>query len=111
MNFIVKLLVRTIAISIAAYIVPGVVIDSFWIAVVTAVVFGLLNTILKPVLIILTIPINIMTLGLFTLVINTVIVLLTSNIVAGFNINSFGAAFMFSIVLWLVNWFLDRVSG
>ena len=110
MSFFIKLLIRTIAISVAAYIVPGVVVENFWVAVVAAIVLGLLNSVLKPILLILTIPINILTLGLFTLVINTFIILLTSNIVSGFSVNSFGAAFIFSIILWLVNWFLESIS-
>jgi putative membrane protein len=73
------------------------------VALVVAVVLGFLNTIIKPILIILTLPIEILTLGLFTFVINACLVLLTSKIVGGFYVKSFWWALVFSLVLFLVN--------
>ncbi len=107
---LVGLLVRTIAIAITAYLVPGVVITDWVAAVVAAVVLGILNLVVRPLLLILTIPVNIMTLGLFTLVINTAMILLATKIVPGFKVDSFWTAFIFSLVLSLVSWFLESLG-
>lgn len=101
---------RTLAVGVAAYLVPGVAVTDIWGAVVAAIVLGILNTIVRPVLLFLTLPINILSLGLFTLVINTVIVLIAAEVVPGFGVSGFWAAFWFSLVLTVVNWFLDRTT-
>jgi putative membrane protein len=106
-----KLILRTLAVGVAAYVAPGVEITSIWGAVVAAIVLGILNSILRPILLFLTLPVTILTLGLFALVINTLIILITARIVPGFAVDGFWAAFAFSIVLALVNWFLERVDG
>ena len=105
-----KLLLRTLAVGVAAYLVPGVMVTDIWGAVVAAIVLGILNSILRPILLFLTLPVTILTLGLFALVINTVMVLIAAEIVPGFDVSGFWAAFSFSIVLTLVNWFLERLS-
>jgi putative membrane protein len=110
MNWITKLVLRVAAVGIAAYIVPGVTITGIEAAVVAAIVLGILNSILKPILIILTLPVTIMTLGLFTVVINTAMVLLAASIVPGFAVNGFWTALIFSIVLALVNGFLNKLG-
>jgi putative membrane protein len=96
---IARLLLYSVAVLITAYILPGVDIGSFWIAIVVAAVLSLLNGFLKPVLIILTIPVTVFTLGLFLLVINALIVLLAAGIVPGFAVNGFWWALLFSIIL------------
>jgi putative membrane protein len=105
-----KLLFRTLAVGIAAYLVPGVSVTGVWSAVIAAVVLGILNSFLRPILLVLTIPINILSLGLFTLVINTLMVLLAADVVPGFAVASFWAAFWFSVVMWVVNEFLERLD-
>lgn len=110
MGLIVKLVVRTLAVGAAAYLVPGVRIDNVWAAVVAVIVLGILNSVVRPLLLMLTIPVNILTLGLFTLVINTIMILLAAELVPGFSVNGFWTAFWFSIVLTLVNWFLEQVG-
>ena len=81
------------------------------IAVLAAgLILGILNSVLKPILVVLTLPVNILTLGLFTLVINALLVLLAARIVPGFEVVSFAAAFWFGLVLSVVNWFLNRVG-
>jgi putative membrane protein len=107
---IVFLLIRTVAIAITAYVVPGVYVADWFAALVAAVVLGLLNSVLRPVLLVLTIPVNILTLGLFTLVINTAMVMLAAKIVPGFKVDSFWTALIFSLVLSLVNWFLEKLG-
>lgn len=96
---IARLLMYSIAVLITAYILPGVHVKDFWIAVVVATLLTLLNAFLKPILIILTIPITFFTLGLFLLVINALIIILTDYLVRGFEVDGFWWALLFSIVL------------
>lgn len=98
------------AVLITAYLVPGVILTDFWTAVILVVVLGLLNMVVKPILILLTLPINVLTLGLFTFVINGLIVLIASNIIIGFNVASFWYGLLFSIVLSFVNGFLNSLK-
>jgi putative membrane protein len=84
MNFIIKILLSAFAVIISAYILPGVAVADFFVAVILALVFGLLNVTLKPLLIILTIPFTIFTFGLFLLVINALVILVADAIVPGF---------------------------
>lgn len=102
MNIFIQLFLQTVAVLIAAYLVPGIYVDSLFTAFVLAIVIGLLNAIVKPILIILTLPATIMTLGLFLLIINAFIVYLAAQIVPGFQVESTASAIIFSIVLWLV---------
>lgn len=110
MKFLTKWLISTLAIIIAAYLIPAVEIDGLFSAFVAALVLGLINTVLKPILIILTLPINILTLGLFTLVINAGLVLLTDVIVPGFAIAGFWWAMLFSVVLSLLTFALNQLA-
>jgi putative membrane protein len=103
MKTIMHWFLRAVAVLITAYLLPGIVVESFFVALAVAVVLGFLNMILKPILVILTLPINILTLGLFTLVINAGIILLTSALVEGFLVSSFWWALLFSLILSLVN--------
>jgi putative membrane protein len=96
-------LVATLAIVITAYLVPGVVVSGFFAALVTALVLGIINAFLRPLLLVLTLPINVLTLGLFTLVINAALIMLTSALVQGFYVPGFWWALLFSVVLMLVN--------
>lgn len=107
---ILSLLVRTLAIIAAAYIVPGVTVSSFWIGLVTAIVLGIVNLLIRPLVLLLTLPINVLTLGLFTFVVNALMVLLVSAIIPGFRIRDFGSAILFAVVLWLINWFLSALA-
>lgn len=110
MKFLIHLLVYALAIFATAYIMPGVAVRSFWTAIVVAIVLGFINTVIKPILIILTLPITIFTLGLFTLVLNALLILLASAIVPGFIVVNFWWALLYSLVLSVVNWFLNHRS-
>ena len=88
---------------IAAYIIPGVRVDGFVTALIVAIVLGLFNSIVKPVLTILTIPITIITLGLFLLVLNVLMVYATDALVDGFDVSGFLAALLFSILVSIVS--------
>ena len=87
---------------------PGVHVDSYTTAIVFAIVLGLLNIFLKPLLILLTLPLTIITFGLFLLVVNTITVLVASDWVKGFKIDSFGDGLLFSLVLSLITSLLTR---
>ncbi len=109
MGIIVSLLVNAVAVFATGYILPGVHINNFVTAIIVAIVLGILNTFIKPILIILTLPINIITFWLFTFVINAVLVLIASSIVPGFKVDGFFWALAFSLVLSLVSSFLNTL--
>ena len=103
MQIIINLLVNGLAVFITAQLLPGVSINNFTTAIIVGVVLGIINTLIKPVLLILTLPLNIMTLGLFTFILNGLLILLTSMLITGFSVKNFWWAFLFSIVISLVN--------
>ncbi|WP_224982256.1 phage holin family protein [Geomonas agri] len=109
MGFIVKWLVHAVAIVITAYFLPGVHLSGFGAALITAVVLGLINTFIRPVLMLLTLPFNILTLGLLTFVINALLIMLTSALVRGFTVDGFLWALLFSLVLSVVNFILNAI--
>jgi len=111
MNFIIKLLLSTVAVLISSYILPGVHVNSFLIALLLALVLSLLNAIVKPILVVLTIPLTIVTLGIFLLIINALIILIADAIMGGaFYVEGFWWALLFSIVLSVTNSLLDEIS-
>jgi putative membrane protein len=109
MGFILKLLLSAVAVYIADYLIDGVSISSLTTTLIVAIVLGLLNAIVKPILVILTIPVTILTLGLFLLVINVIIVYIAAALVPGFAVDGFISALLFSIVVSLVTWLLDSI--
>lgn len=96
-------LLATIAIGVSAYVVPGVSVTLEG-AIIAAVVLGALNLFIRPILLFISLPITILTLGLFSLVINAGLVMLASAVVPGFVIPGFWTALLFAVVLALVNW-------
>lgn len=105
---IIHWIVSVVAILIAAYLIPGVHITLVG-AIVLAVVLGIFNIFLKPILLVLTLPITILTLGLFSLVINALLVMLADVLVPGFSIGGFWIALLFSVVVSIVNAFFHLV--
>ena len=103
MSSITKLFINTIAVIITAYLLPGVEVESFMSAVIVAIVLAILNNILKPILIIITIPVTILSFGLFLLVINAAIILLADDLIDGFIVNGFWWALIFSFVMSFIN--------
>ncbi len=103
MKLFLQWAISAIAIGITAYLVPGASV-TFWGAIILAVVLAALNLLIRPILFILTLPITILTLGLFSLVINALLVLLASVIVPGFAVAGFWWAMLFAVVLAVVNW-------
>ncbi|MGV6828003.1 MAG: phage holin family protein [Flavobacteriales bacterium] len=109
MKFITKLIVTAIAVIILSYLLPGVEIVNYTYALLVALVLGLLNSFLKPILIFATLPATIITLGLFLLVINAGIILLADYFLSGFTVHSFWWALLFSILLSIVQSLLNSL--
>jgi len=110
MSFIISLLVSTIAVLTAAYVTPGAEIANVLTAVVVAVVLGFMNAVVKPILLVLTLPINILTLGLFTVVINLLVLTMVDALVPGFSLGGLFPAIVFAIVLSVLNSFLSNLA-
>ncbi len=102
-SVLVSWVVSAMVIFSIAYILPGTTVVDFTAALVVALVLGIINALLKPILLILTLPINILTLGLFTFILNALLIILVSNVVPGFIVDGFLAALIFGIVLSVVN--------
>ena len=107
MKFVYKVVVTSFAVVITAKLLPGVYLPNYIVAILVAIVLSLLNTFLRPLLVLLTIPASILTFGLFLLFLNAFMILLTSSIVDDFKIDSFGTAFIFSIILSLITFLLE----
>ena len=99
MNLILRILLSAVAVVILSKILPGVGVDTYTTAIIVAIVLSLLNFIVKPILIILTLPVTILTLGLFLLIINAIIILLADYFVNGFQVNNLWWALLFSLLL------------
>ena len=110
MRFLINWFLYALAIGITAYILPGVYLEGIFAALVTAAILGFVNGILRPVLFIFTLPLTILTLGLFTFVLNAFMVLLTAAIVPGFDVASFWWAVLFSLVLSVFVFILGEVT-
>ncbi len=111
MKTLFHLLLSTLAVLVSAYLIPGVVVEGVWPAFVVAVVLGILNISVRPVLLFLTLPVTVLTFGLFALVVNTLMILLASALVPGFEVSSFVTAFLFGIVLSLVSAFVKMLEA
>jgi Predicted membrane protein len=107
MSFITKILATAVAVLIAARFLSGIHIDGVLTAVLVAVVLGLLNTFIKPILIILTIPITVITLGLFLLVINVLIIKWAADIVPGFKVDNWMWALLFGFIVSIISSFIN----
>ncbi len=108
MNLITRLLFSSVAVIIATYLLPGIAItgsslDAFITSFIVAIIISLLNATVKPLLIILTIPLTVVTLGLFLLVINAIVIMIAGSIVPGFIVDNFWWALIFSVLLTIIN--------
>lgn len=111
MGFILKLLVSSLAVFFSAYILDGVYLNGFPTAILVALLMGFLNAFLKPILIILTIPITLITFGLFLLAINAAIIMLADYALSGFTVDSFFTAVIFSIIVSVITWLLEALAN
>ncbi len=104
MGIVISILVNALAVAVAAYLLtPHVRLDGFMSALIVALIMALINTFVKPIITLLTLPINLLTLGLFTFIINGVLILFISGVVDGFQVQNFGWAVIFSIVLSVIS--------
>ncbi|OGL61973.1 hypothetical protein A3C09_01435 [Candidatus Uhrbacteria bacterium RIFCSPHIGHO2_02_FULL_47_44] len=114
MELLLRWLLNALALIIVANVVPGIHVDSFYHALIAALILGLANALVRPILIVLTLPVTILTLGLFILVINALMILLASTIVKGFTVTGFVPAFLAAIALWFMsmvtNWFIQSTE-
>ncbi|UOB18884.1 phage holin family protein [Abyssalbus ytuae] len=102
MKFIIKILLSALAVIVLAKVLPGVSVDSYLTAIIVALVLSLLNFIVKPILVILTLPVTIITLGLFLLIINAIIIILADKLIGGFDVTTLWWAIIFSLLLSLL---------
>ena len=109
MKLIIRWLLSAGALMLIAYYVPGIRVAGFYYALVAALILGLINALIRPVIIFLTLPINILTLGLFTLVINTVLFWFASTFVKGFYVAGFWPAFWGALIMWIFGWFINSL--
>jgi putative membrane protein len=110
MNFLLRIVITAVVAFALSYILPGIHIDTFWTAMVFALILAVLNFFLKPILIFLTLPITILTFGLFLIVINALIVWFASDLVHGIWVKNFGWALLFSLLLSLLTSMLYKDS-
>lgn len=103
MRIIVSILLNALALITTAYIVPGVSVDSFQTAILAAIILGLLNTFIRPILLVLTLPLNVLTLGLFTFVVNAIVLWMVTLVVKGLQIESMMITLLAAVVLTVVS--------
>lgn len=103
MSILINWLLSALTILLTSQIVPGFKVDTFTTALIVAFALGIVNAVIKPILIILTLPINILTLGLFTFVINAGLILLVDRFVPGFQVEGFTPALIAALVLWIIS--------
>lgn len=111
MGLLVRWLILTAAIMVASYLIQGIEVNGFFSAFFAAAILGVLNVFFRPVLLILTLPINILTLGFFTFIINAVLLKMASGVISGFVVHGFWSAvfggLIISVVSWLLNSFIN----
>lgn len=111
MRIIISWLILTFAVLAVPYVVSGIHVNGILTAIVVAAVLGFLNTVIKPVVTILTLPINIITLGLFSIILNGLFFWFVAVIVSGFSIDSFWSAIWGALVITILNWVMNKAFG
>ena len=109
MRFLLRLVINAVAVFLAANLVPGIHVAGAGAALVAGIILGFVNAVIKPVLVLLTLPFTILTLGLFIFVVNAICLALVAWLVPGFGLSGFGAAFIGAIVISLVSWLLNAI--
>jgi len=111
MKLLLRLAINVLALLVVEYLLPGFHLASLWTAVVAAIVIGLVNTFIRPILQLIALPISILTFGITALLINVLLLWGSSKLVPGFTIANFWTAFFASIILALVSWFMHRLAS
>jgi putative membrane protein len=109
MRFLLRLLLNGLAIMVAAWFVPGVRLAGVVPAIVAGMILGFVNALVRPVLLLLTLPFTLLTLGLFIFIVNAVCFALTAALVPGFDLSGFSAAFFGALVVTMVSWLLNAL--
>lgn len=109
MKTILRWILTSLAIMLIAYFLPGVVINGLWSAMWVVVFLAIVNVLIKPLLILITLPINILTLGLFTFVINALLIMLASSVIKGFSVSGFITALLFSLLLSIASYAINLI--
>src|SRR5687768_11355063 len=109
MSFLARLLLNGVAIVVASYFIPGLVLDGVAPAVMAGIILGFINAVVRPILFFLTLPFTLLTLGLFVFVLNAICVALTAAVVPGFEIEGFRAAFVGALVITVISWVLNSL--
>jgi putative membrane protein len=111
MRLLINILLTAVAVWVADYFIPGVALESYVTAIIAGVVLGVVNALIRPIVLLLTLPINFLTLGLFTFVINALMVMLVAEIVPGFEVTGFWAALLFSVIVSILKMLINRLDG
>jgi putative membrane protein len=106
-GLMIRWLILAFAVMLASYFISGIRVDGFWSALIAAALLAFLNAFFRPILFILTLPITLLTLGLFTFVINAFLLMMVSGVIDGFHVDSFGAGLLGALVISLVSWLLS----
>ena len=106
----IRILLSAVSVMMVSYLLPGVSVTSFWVAFLFSLLLAFLNYTVKPILVILTLPLTVLTLGLFLWVVNTIMVLMAATFINGLTISGFGWGLLFSLVLSITNTFLFDIS-
>jgi putative membrane protein len=106
-GLLIRWLILTFAITVASFLMDGIEVSGFLSALGAAAILGILNAFFRPILIVLTLPINVLTLGLFTFVINAMLLKMVSGVITGFQVHGFWPAVFGSLVISVVSWFLS----
>ena len=104
MGILIRWFFLTAAVAIASYLIDGIEVRGFWSAFFAAAILGILNAVFRPILILLTLPLNVLTLGLFTFVINAVLLMMASGVISGFVVKDFWSAFFGALIISIVGW-------
>jgi putative membrane protein len=110
MSILIRWLLSALALMLVAYIIPGIELSNFYIALITAVIIGLLNLFIRPILVLITLPINIITLGLFTFVLNALLFWFAASFIDGFSVSGFWAAFFGALVFSVISSILSNLA-
>jgi putative membrane protein len=108
MGFLLRVIVNTVTIALAAHLVPGIILDGVVPALIAGLVLGVINAVVRPIFVVLTFPLTLVTLGLFLFVLNAFCLWLTSAFVPGFTIRGFWPAFVGALIISAVSWLLSR---
>ena len=106
---IIQILILTVAVILTSYLLPGIYVKSFWSALIVAIILGLLNAFVRPIMVYISIPFTLWTFGLFLFVINALIILLAGAIVKGFEVKGFWWALIFSVILSVIQYLLEEM--